>query len=212
MNDSFATRPTILIIDADPLTLTGVAAVLHHSGYEAHCARDCEAAMKAAQRLSFDLVISDVNLEGSSGIELARQIQATELNHHVPLMFVSASQAPDIIRRTHESTGVYYLRKPFDPNVLLELVDRALWMPHLVRNQLESQGQLDGSLQFPLPSSGMEQTLQRSTASAATMLEQRTAAIAPENDRTESNATPLPMSTSHAMPSGMMAESTGATV
>ena len=53
MNDSFAPRPTILIVDADALTLTGVAAALHLSGYEAHCARDTEA---AARTLIFEEV------------------------------------------------------------------------------------------------------------------------------------------------------------
>ena len=145
MNDGFSNRPIILIVDADALTLTGVAAALHLSGYEAHCARDTEAAMKAAQRLSLDLVITDVNLEGQSGIELGRRIQETPLNRDVPLMFVAAGQTPDIIRRTHDTGGVYFLRKPFDPNVLLELVDRALWMPHLVRNQLESIARTDSA-------------------------------------------------------------------
>ncbi|HRF02373.1 MAG TPA: response regulator [Pirellulaceae bacterium] len=143
MNDGFSGRPVILIVDADALTLTGVAAALHLSGYEAHCARDVEAAMKAAERISLDLVISDVNLEGQSGIDLAHRIQQTPLNRDVPLMFVSAVQLPDVVRRTHDAGGVYYLRKPFDPNVLLELVDRALWMPHLVRNQIESITRVD---------------------------------------------------------------------
>lgn len=192
MNDSFGMRPTILIVDADPLTLTGVAAALHLSGYEAHCARDSEAAMKAAQRLSLDLVICDVNLEGESGIELAERIQGTELNRDVPLMFVSASQAPDIIRRSHASTGVYYLRKPFDPNVLLELVDRALWMPHLVRNQLEAQGQAP-VMPLTMPTSGIEQTLQRSQASAEAMLEQRSKETTPSAASHTIPAVPAPL-------------------
>ncbi len=56
----------------------------------------------------------------------------------VPLMFISSSQRPDIIRRTHEAGGAYYLRKPFDPEVLIELVNKALWMPHLVKTRIEN--------------------------------------------------------------------------
>jgi hypothetical protein len=47
-------------------------------------------------------------------------------------MFLSRTQVPDIIRRSQEAGGAYFLRKPFDPQVLLELVDKALWMPRLV--------------------------------------------------------------------------------
>ena len=126
----------ILIIDDDPLILTAVAAALHLAGHECHCARDAEAALKAARTLTLDLIICDVNLAGESGLELCREIRNEERLEDVPVMFVSSNQLPDIIRRAHDAGGAYYLRKPFDPNVLLELVDKALWMPHLVNTRL----------------------------------------------------------------------------
>jgi CheY-like chemotaxis protein len=53
----------------------------------------------------------------------------------VPVIFLSAAQIPHIVRRAREAGGTYYLRKPVDPDVLIELVDKALWMPHLVTHQ-----------------------------------------------------------------------------
>src|SRR5947207_14946101 len=78
MNFGKPKKAVILIIDNDPLTLTGVAAVLDMSGYECHCARDPEAALKAARRESLDLIISDVNLGGESGLELCRDLRSEE--------------------------------------------------------------------------------------------------------------------------------------
>ena len=43
---------------------------------------------------------------------------------------------PRLVRRSHAAGGSYYLRKPFDPEVLIELVSKALWMPHLVQNRV----------------------------------------------------------------------------
>ena len=126
----------ILVVDSDPLTLTGVAATLDMSGYVCHCARDAEAAFKAARTLGLDLIICDVNLEGQSGLELCRELRRENDNDETPVLFVSSSQAPDIIRRSHEAGGAYYLRKPFDPDVLIELVGKALWMPHLVKSAI----------------------------------------------------------------------------
>lgn len=126
----------VLVVDNDPLTLTAVAAALHLVGYECHCARDCEAALKAARTLQLDLIICDVNLGGEIGFELIDEIRQIPDASDVPVMFVSSSQLPDIIRRSHDAGGVYYLRKPFDPDVLLELVDKALWMPHLVKSRV----------------------------------------------------------------------------
>ncbi|MCH8184218.1 MAG: response regulator, partial [Proteobacteria bacterium] len=76
------------------------------------------------------------NLAGHSGLELCEQLKRREALRDVPIMFLSGAQIPDIIRRSHAVGGVYYLRKPFDPEVLTDLVDKALWMPHLVGQRL----------------------------------------------------------------------------
>ncbi len=129
---------TILVIDRDPLTLTAVAAALHLVGYEVHCARDSEAALKAARGIQLDLVICDADLEDVSGFDLCREIRDERGLADVPVIFVSARDTDDMIRRTHDEGGLYYLRKPFDPNVMLQLVDQALWMPHLVNTRIRT--------------------------------------------------------------------------
>lgn len=126
----------ILIIDNDPIMLTGIAAVLNMSGYECHCARDSAAATKAVQTLALDLIICDVDLGPQCGLELCGQLRQMPGVEDVPMMFISSSQTPDIVRRSHAAGGSYYLRKPFDPNVLVELVGKALWMPHLVQSRV----------------------------------------------------------------------------
>lgn len=129
-------QPIILVIDDDAITLTGVAAVLHGAGYDCHCARGSESAHKAARSLALDLIICDVNLGGQNGIDLCRELRRIPGVEEVPVMFVSSVQVPDIIRRSHDAGGAYFLRKPFDPEVLIELVGKALWMPHLVQSHL----------------------------------------------------------------------------
>ena len=127
----------ILVIDDDPLTLTGVAATLDMAGYECHCARDAEAALKATRSLNLDLIICDVNVGQENGLELCRELRSEAGHEDVPVLFVSGAQLPDIVRRTHDAGGTYYLRKPFDPDVLVELVSKALWMPHLVKSRVD---------------------------------------------------------------------------
>jgi DNA-binding response OmpR family regulator len=135
--NSLATEPAvILIIDSDPLTMTGIAAILNMSGYECHCARGPEPALKAARTLPLDLIVCDVNLGGESGLDLCREMREQPGMDDVPVMFMSSTQVPDIVRRSHDAGGAYYLRKPFDPEVLLELVSKALWMPHLVQSRV----------------------------------------------------------------------------
>ena len=131
MND-YLQQPLILVIDDEPEVLGEVAAVLSGAGYACHCCGTAEAALQAARSTTPDLIISDINLDGQSGLELCEEIKRADALSDVPVMFLSGAKVPDIIRRSHAVGGTYYLRKPFDPDVLMELVDKALWMPHLV--------------------------------------------------------------------------------
>lgn len=139
MNTLASEKAVILIVDSDPVLLTGTAAVLHSVGYECHCARDSQGALKAARSLALDLIICDVVLGSESGLDLCKHIRKQPGCVDVPVMFVSMHQLPDIVRRSYEAGAAYYLRKPFDPEVLIELVSKALWMPHLVSGKLRTQ-------------------------------------------------------------------------
>lgn len=143
-------RAVVLIVDSDPLLLTGMAAVLHMQGYACHCAQGGEAAVKAASREPLDLIICDVHLKRESGLELCRELRR-HVAVDVPVLFVSATQQADIVRRAYDSGGAYFLRKPFHPEVLIELVDKALWMPHLIKSNVERTEQARPASAAPAP-------------------------------------------------------------
>ncbi|HUT14350.1 MAG TPA: response regulator [Thermoguttaceae bacterium] len=125
-------KPLILVVDDETEVLEEVAAVLTAANYSCRCCTTAEGAIAASEAAPPDLIISDINLHGHSGLEMCERIKENKALNDVPVMFLSGAQIPDIIRRSHAVGGTYYLRKPFDPEVLLELIDKALWMPHLV--------------------------------------------------------------------------------
>ncbi len=129
-----AQQPLVLVVDDETEVLGEVASVLVKSGYRCHCCGNSAAAIEFVGSNHPDLIISDINLEGHSGLEMCERIKEDEALKDVPIMFLSGAQIPDIIRRSHAVGGTYYLRKPFDPEVLVELVDKALWMPHLIHS------------------------------------------------------------------------------
>jgi two-component system, sensor histidine kinase and response regulator len=131
MKDLTASRNTILAIDDEADVLRAIATTLTAAGYECHCAQDAQAARQAVASTAPDLIIADINLAGFSGIMLCEQLKADGELCDVPVMYLSAAQVPDIIRRSHLLGGAYYLRKPFDGPVLLQLIDRVLRVSHL---------------------------------------------------------------------------------
>jgi CheY-like chemotaxis protein len=130
------TKPVILVIDSDALTMTATAATLFSCGYEVHCAQNRKTALQAAIEQALDLVVCDVNLRGEDGVAVCEAIREIPDRQDVPVMFVSSSQMPSIISRTFQNGSAFFLKKPFAPQLLIELVDKALWMPHLVKSHV----------------------------------------------------------------------------
>src|SRR6185369_9588956 len=136
MNSTNREPAEILIVDEDSLSLASATEALDAAGHVVYQARDRRSALKIATTEALDLVICDVSIGGDSGLELSRELRRLPGMQDVPVMFISRTQLPDIVRRSHEAGAAYYLRKPLDPEVLIDLVGKALWMPHLVHSRL----------------------------------------------------------------------------
>jgi CheY-like chemotaxis protein len=132
MNDFVSDSNLILVIDEKQDVLKQVKSALNAANYATCCCTDSQAALEAVDQNPPNLIISATSLNGASGLELCEQIKQRPGLEAVPVMFLSVGQIPDIIRRHDPHGGTYYLRKPFDEKVLLELVDRALHTPALV--------------------------------------------------------------------------------
>jgi CheY-like chemotaxis protein len=123
-------QPLILVVDDQREVLDEVAAVVTAAGYACHGCTTGEAAAEFTRSHVPDLIISDTNLDGQSGLALCERLKEDPALRAAPVMFLSRTQIPDIIRRSQTVGGTYYLRKPLDPMVLVELIDRALCVPH----------------------------------------------------------------------------------
>lgn len=114
----------VLAIDDHPEVLTEIARILHRVGYGCQRASDMESAGRAVEEATPDLIIADVSLSGHSGVAFCDELKRRYDLEEVPVMFLSAMQTPDIIRRADAQGGTYYLRKPFDAPVFVELVEK----------------------------------------------------------------------------------------
>ena len=89
-------------------------------------AADGESALSLARSEQPDLILLDVMLPGTDGLEVAQRLSAAPETREIPVVFVTArSTAPDELRG-HEAGGVAYVAKPFDPIALTETVAAVL--------------------------------------------------------------------------------------
>lgn len=116
----------VLLIGHEQDPSGSVVRLLESAGYQCLFSSGADSAWDCIRKAAPDLIISDINLSGHSGVALCEQLKHRAGLEQVPVMFFSTTQIPDIIRRSHAAGGTYYLRKPCDPEVLLELIEQAL--------------------------------------------------------------------------------------
>lgn len=139
----------VLVVDPDASWRGLIHELLIADGYACRAVGTASAALQAAAENSPNLLICDVNLGEDSGLELFATLKSSV---DCQVIFISDSRQPETMKHAHRAGATYFLSKPFDPAVLMELVDKALWMPHLVRRHVDSAAhQLKAPTFVPTP-------------------------------------------------------------
>ena len=114
----------ILIVDDEFGLAEVVAGMLADRGHEVDVAINGEVALSRMAERAPDLVLLDVMMPLLDGPELLRQMRAQETLAGVPVILMTSipSLVPADVRLIHQ--GV--LTKPFTPDQLLAMVERAL--------------------------------------------------------------------------------------
>jgi DNA-binding response OmpR family regulator len=114
----------VLICDDDPVILRLLEVNLELEGYDVLTAHHGEEAFEIASRELPDLVILDIMMPRLDGYQTCQKLKEQSSTEGIPVVFLSAkAQASDIEKG--KSFGVSeYLTKPFDPNDLLDVVER----------------------------------------------------------------------------------------
>jgi CheY-like chemotaxis protein len=97
----------VLLIDDSALTLRIVASVLDGAGFEVRTSTSVEQLTSALGEWRPDVILTDVHMPGTSGVELCRQLKATYDTAHVPVVLFSSMSAAELapLARTCEADG-----------------------------------------------------------------------------------------------------------
>lgn len=150
--------PTIILVEDDPALRTLTTRALQENGYKVRPTSTAPELWLAMESGPVDLILLDVMLPGTSGIDLCRQIRQ---NHSVPIIFISArgSETDRVVGL--ELGADDYIPKPFSTRELIARI-RAV----LRRGTLEPTGGQRG--QGVLRFDGWEISLPRRELTSAT--------------------------------------------
>ena len=125
-----ATHKVLLIDDSD-ISLHFVAGVLVRAGYEVRTADDVDKLETMLGDWRPDIILTDVNMPGISGVELCRMLKSNYETAHVPVVLFSAVPSHELegMARDCEADGYLSKANGLDrlPGELAELIDAALF-------------------------------------------------------------------------------------
>lgn len=126
MPPALGSSPTILAVDDEPSILNLVRLILENAGYSVVAACDGQQALALLENrsLTIGLLLTDINMPGISGLELACRVSETV--PHLLVMFMTGCRAEspqtEFLRREGPFSDCKVIRKPFTSPELLGAV------------------------------------------------------------------------------------------
>ncbi len=126
----------ILIVDDDAAVLQASSILLSRAGFVVDGASSGELALQNLQERSYSAILSDINMEGMSGLELLRMIRERDLD--TPVILITGGPSLQTAIDAMAWGAHRYLLKPVAPKELIEAVTRAVLLSDLARLKREA--------------------------------------------------------------------------
>ena len=114
------TQARILVIDDDPDIGIMIKMMLEYKGYLVSVATRAELADEMIDNHQFDLVIMDMLLSGTNGIDLCRRMKQNPKTADLPVMMISAH--PNAKEICMQAGADEFISKPFDMQEILSKI------------------------------------------------------------------------------------------
>lgn len=122
-------REPILIVDDNAVNLKLARILLTSEGYGVRTACDAEEALRVMQDWRPQLILMDIQLPGMDGLELTRQLKASEKTREVVVLALTAYAMKGDEERARAAGCDDYISKPIDADMLLSVIAKFLPPP-----------------------------------------------------------------------------------
>ena len=122
----------VLIVDDSPTILSLLDVILTGAGYEVLSAENGRDGLGLLDVFSFDLIITDLNMDVMGGLSFIRNVRELRKYASVPILVVTTEGSEEMkeLGRSYGATG--WVTKPFEPEKFLAAVSRVCPIEALV--------------------------------------------------------------------------------
>ena len=116
MSEQTLSRPRVVVAEDEAIIRLDIVQTLTENGFDCVAqASDGAQAVEQALSLKPDLVLMDIKMPGTDGLQAAEMLS----EHKIPVVLLTAFSSPDLVDRA-SAAGVYnYVVKPFNPENLI---------------------------------------------------------------------------------------------
>ena len=119
-------KKTIVVVDDFENTLFVVEFTLKNNGYNVFKAVSGEEAIKLFDGKDIDLLITDLNMPGMSGIDLAKQVRAMGKYQFVPILMLTTETDQKKKEMARDASITGWIQKPFKMEKFLTIIEKCI--------------------------------------------------------------------------------------
>ena len=123
--------PRILLVEDDVRAAASLERLLQTEGYTVTVAHRGDEGLHLARTKPFEVVVTDLKLPGADGIEIIKQMHATQ--PRLPIVLMTAFSSTDNAIEATKHGAFEYLRKPFQMEEFLAVTAKAAACARLMR-------------------------------------------------------------------------------
>jgi EAL domain-containing protein (putative c-di-GMP-specific phosphodiesterase class I) len=136
-----AAKPAVLVVD-DDTSIARTMRRLLEGAYDVVVVQSGEAALDAIKARQFDVILSDIQMPGMTGVELLSTVRRHDLD--VPVILMTGAPTVETAIDAVSLGALQYMVKPVANEVVLKAVERAVrlhQMAHMKRDALKLLGE-----------------------------------------------------------------------
>lgn len=121
-----APQKKILIVDDERDIVKALTLRLQSNGYRTIVAFDGAQGVFMAHKEKPHLIILDIRMPAGDGFSVAEKLKESKRMSRIPVIFVTGSPERNAEEKARDLGARYFIKKPYDPEELLDAVRRAL--------------------------------------------------------------------------------------
>ena len=119
-------KKKILIVDDERDIVKALMIRLQGAGYEVVPAFDGAQGVFMAHKEKPDLIILDIRMPAGNGFSVAQRLKRSMHTFTIPVIFLTGSPEKNAEEKAMALGARFYVKKPYDPEELLDAIKRAL--------------------------------------------------------------------------------------